>query len=417
MEDDQFQMSEEASINYLIEVAGVTREEATFALECTLGNVDSALDQLLYLKEEQQLTYHDNNNTHHNNDNTNNDTFYTDMNDEDDNVYNDYNENNDFNNNTDLVTTINNETNKINNLSSIYFGKKYEFIKKNTLDCFRDLMMYHFDLNQIIKKNLNLDKLVKIYLKFEKDQNVIPIRKNLQNYFYKFIIEKMLIFRNELLQQLIKKNTQHFFNNQKSFCDISIQFKDTYNYCNQELKYWKSLGKEIDTKIVTNDNELIVYMSIDGLKNIPQFYEILPSFPQPTKLKYTIPLTDQFNYFYNEYIPSFLICNVFNELQINYKDKIIIEKPLKGELCQFLPEELNHLIYNIPQSTIISMINISNNLYYSDKTMLDILCAFIAMLIKGRTPEEIREMFNIKNDLTPEEEERIKEENKWCEDC
>ena len=36
-------------------------------------------------------------------------------------------------------------------------------------------------------------------------------------------------------------------------------------------------------------------------------------------------------------------------------------------------------------------------------------------MIKGKTPEEIRVMFNIKNDLTPEEEEQIRKENDWCE--
>ncbi|KIH57029.1 Skp1 family, tetramerization domain protein [Ancylostoma duodenale] len=35
---------------------------------------------------------------------------------------------------------------------------------------------------------------------------------------------------------------------------------------------------------------------------------------------------------------------------------------------------------------------------------------------KGKTPEEIRVMFNITNDFTPEEEENIRKENAWCEE-
>jgi S-phase kinase-associated protein 1 len=31
----------------------------------------------------------------------------------------------------------------------------------------------------------------------------------------------------------------------------------------------------------------------------------------------------------------------------------------------------------------------------------------ISNLIKGKTPEEIRKTFNIKNDFTPEEEEQV----------
>lgn len=35
---------------------------------------------------------------------------------------------------------------------------------------------------------------------------------------------------------------------------------------------------------------------------------------------------------------------------------------------------------------------------------------------KGKSPEEIRKIFNIANDFTPEEEAHIREENKWAED-
>jgi len=37
-------------------------------------------------------------------------------------------------------------------------------------------------------------------------------------------------------------------------------------------------------------------------------------------------------------------------------------------------------------------------------------------MIKGKTPEEIRKLFNIVNDFTPEEEAQIKKENEWAED-
>lgn len=32
----------------------------------------------------------------------------------------------------------------------------------------------------------------------------------------------------------------------------------------------------------------------------------------------------------------------------------------------------------------------------------------------GKTPEQIRKTFNIVNDFTPEEEEAVRAENKWC---
>lgn len=36
--------------------------------------------------------------------------------------------------------------------------------------------------------------------------------------------------------------------------------------------------------------------------------------------------------------------------------------------------------------------------------------------LQGKTAEEIRKLFNIKNDFTPEEEEQIRQENKWAEE-
>ncbi len=55
--------------------------------------------------------------------------------------------------------------------------------------------------------------------------------------------------------------------------------------------------------------------------------------------------------------------------------------------------------------------------YMDIKPLLDLSCAKIASLIKGKTPEEIRKQFNIVGDFTPEEEAQVREENKWCEEA
>ncbi|KAE9448608.1 hypothetical protein C3L33_19494, partial [Rhododendron williamsianum] len=48
------------------------------------------------------------------------------------------------------------------------------------------------------------------------------------------------------------------------------------------------------------------------------------------------------------------------------------------------------------------------------KSLLDLTCQTVADMIKGKTPEEIRKTFNIKNEFTPEEEEEVRRENAWA---
>ncbi|XP_062023028.1 SKP1-like protein 1A [Rosa rugosa] len=52
--------------------------------------------------------------------------------------------------------------------------------------------------------------------------------------------------------------------------------------------------------------------------------------------------------------------------------------------------------------------------YLNIKGLLDLTCQTVADMIKGKTPEEIRKTFNIKNDFTPEEEEEVRRENSWA---
>ena len=49
------------------------------------------------------------------------------------------------------------------------------------------------------------------------------------------------------------------------------------------------------------------------------------------------------------------------------------------------------------------------------KPLLDLTCFAVAVLIKGKSAEEIRKIFNISSDFTPEDEAQVREENKWCE--
>ncbi|XP_044430141.1 SKP1-like protein 1 isoform X2 [Triticum aestivum] len=46
--------------------------------------------------------------------------------------------------------------------------------------------------------------------------------------------------------------------------------------------------------------------------------------------------------------------------------------------------------------------------------LLDLTCQTVTNMITGKTPEEIRKIFNINEKLRPEEEEKICRENQWA---
>ncbi|KAJ2160479.1 hypothetical protein GGF46_002241 [Coemansia sp. RSA 552] len=67
----------------------------------------------------------------------------------------------------------------------------------------------------------------------------------------------------------------------------------------------------------------------------------------------------------------------------------------------------------VDQEMMFEILLASN--YMDIKPLLDLGCKTVANMIRGKSAEDIRKMFNIKNDFTPEEEAQIKKENEWAE--
>merc|ERR1712064_138489 len=84
-----------------------------------------------------------------------------------------------------------------------------------------------------------------------------------------------------------------------------------------------------------------------------------------------------------------------------------IQKPLRStNLCDCGVSEWDSEYVNIEQEVLFELILAAN--YLDIKSLLDLSCAKVASMIKGKTTEEIRKQFNIVNDFTPEEEALVR---------
>ena len=91
-----------------------------------------------------------------------------------------------------------------------------------------------------------------------------------------------------------------------------------------------------------------------------------------------------------------------------------IEKPLKSANMSEVVSEWDAKFVDIDQELLFELILAAN--YMDIKPLLDLTCAKVASMIKGKNPEQIRKTFGIENDFTPEEEEAVRAENKWAEE-
>lgn len=92
-----------------------------------------------------------------------------------------------------------------------------------------------------------------------------------------------------------------------------------------------------------------------------------------------------------------------------------LEKPLTSNvMADVVQPYYAEFVDKLSMDTLYELVLAAN--YMDIQPLLELTCAKIATLIKGKSPEEIRRTFNIHNDFTPEEEAATMEENSWCED-
>eukprot|EP00581_Thalassiosira_minuscula_P012556 CAMPEP_0183730544 /NCGR_PEP_ID=MMETSP0737-20130205/33114_1 /TAXON_ID=385413 /ORGANISM="Thalassiosira miniscula, Strain CCMP1093" /LENGTH=167 /DNA_ID=CAMNT_0025963067 /DNA_START=136 /DNA_END=636 /DNA_ORIENTATION=- len=80
-----------------------------------------------------------------------------------------------------------------------------------------------------------------------------------------------------------------------------------------------------------------------------------------------------------------------------------ITTPLKSNRIEEIVQEWYADFVNVDQQLLFELVTAAN--FMDIKALLDLTCLAVSVLIKGKSAEEIRRIFNISNDFSPEEEE------------
>ena len=92
-----------------------------------------------------------------------------------------------------------------------------------------------------------------------------------------------------------------------------------------------------------------------------------------------------------------------------------IEKPLTSNDMKNITDEWSaNFIDKMSLDEVINLTVAAN--YMGINSLLDLCSAKIASLFKDKSEEEVLKEFNIKEPLTEEEKNKIREENKWIEE-
>ncbi|XP_057544452.1 SKP1-like protein 14 [Amaranthus tricolor] len=88
------------------------------------------------------------------------------------------------------------------------------------------------------------------------------------------------------------------------------------------------------------------------------------------------------------------------------------DKDGKSDYIEELENWDKKFVNRMDQNTLFGVINAADYLYV--QPLMDLTCKTVAHRIKDLSVEKIREIFNIKNDFTPEEEAKLRKENQWA---
>ncbi|KAJ2772987.1 hypothetical protein IWQ56_000826 [Coemansia nantahalensis] len=76
-------------------------------------------------------------------------------------------------------------------------------------------------------------------------------------------------------------------------------------------------------------------------------------------------------------------------------------------------DDFDHDFCRVDQGTLFDLILAAN--YLDIPPLLDLVGYTVASKMKGKSIQELRDTFGVKNDFTPEEEQQALNDNAWCE--
>ncbi|KAJ2474729.1 hypothetical protein GGH95_004568 [Coemansia sp. RSA 1836] len=122
----------------------------------------------------------------------------------------------------------------------------------------------------------------------------------------------------------------------------------------------------------------------------------------------------------DEPIPLPNVASKVLEKVIEYCEYHVDDPPLIPDDLDEIPKRSDDIeprdenFMKVDQELMFEILLAAN--YMDIKPLLELGCKTVANMIRNKTAQEIRTMFNIVDDFSPEEREQIKKENEWAED-
>ncbi|WP_418180948.1 type II secretion system F family protein [Aliarcobacter lanthieri] len=282
------------------------------------------------------------------------------------------------------------EQNISKNILEIIEQKSFNFSKKITIND-KNLRNLFYELNLMLKANINISEALEILIKNRKDKNIIEF---LQTINYALSNSKPMI--KELEKFKIDENIKAFLNISQNSSNIDLNFEAIYSFLDESLLIKKSFYKAISYPIFLTLSFIVSIIAI-FLIVIPNFKSIFMQIESNLPLATRILL--KFEYFFSEFyvllilIPVLLI--ILYKFFYNYSKSFssFVTKMLLNNIPIISKIHLNLELYKL--FLVIDIMQKSkyefhkafqtSHLLLKNKYLLDKICSINNLLENGKT--------------------------------